>query len=177
MSKKTLVILLLALLLVSVLFVVSLILGGRGPDSGLKFNPRSPAMARISGLLSRPVLARDLMLRSGSAAECHLENNRIIIRAGQTCVYSVAADRFLTRRLLLAHPSSDDHSGRLNIVLEQTLPGQEKSIREERILEPGKTADPLDIYAHKDYTASLTIVARGLPFFDPDEYVIEIVTK
>lgn len=176
MNRKTLAVLLLALLLVVVLFVVSLLLGGREPGSGLTFDPESPGMKRMANWLSRPVKAEHLSLSSGAAADCRLENNQIIIKAGATCIFSVAADSRWTRQLHLQRPASQG-GGSVHVTLEQTLPDQEKPLKVDQSLDPGKEAGPMDIYARQDYVATLTIAAAWIPAFGPEDYVIEIVEK
>jgi hypothetical protein len=173
-NKKTLIILFLALVLVSGLFVTSLGLGGRRQGSGPTFNIRSPGMERISGWFTRPAKVEHLSPLSGRSEDCRLDVSRITVRAGRTCVFAVAADRFLTRRLTLARPPSEEREGRLNVTLEQSLKGQKNPMKFDRFLATGSTADPFDIYGRKDSAAILRITGRGLPFIDPEEYVIDI---
>jgi hypothetical protein len=173
MNKKTLVILLLALLLV-VLFVVSLLLAGRGPGSGLKFNPKSPGLARIANWLSRPAKAEHLALRSGSATDCRLGNDQIIIKAGAVCIYGVAADKLWTRklRLVLLTPQ-DGLDGNVTVSLEQ-----QEALKVEQTLVPGAQADPLDIYGRQDQAAATLVIQAPVSAVpDPTGYLIEVIEK
>lgn len=173
MNKKTLTVLLMGLLVVLVLFVVSLLLGSRKPGSGLKLDLESPGTARIASWLGRPAKAKFLTLRSGSPKDCLLEGNQITIKAGATCVYVVATDKFWTRKLRLRQPASQDGSGQINVLLVQ-----QEALDVRQTPEPGKTSDPLDIYGRQDQApATLKIETRGIPGLDPQVYIIEIVEK
>jgi hypothetical protein len=172
MSKKTLVILLLALALVAGLFAVSAGLGSRG---GGRVNLSGPGATQISGWLSRPVKAGQLTPATDNPPGCRLENRQILLSPGQTCVFSLAADRLWTLklRLALATPQSQVPSRPVEPVtvsLEQmdVFPIQQTMV-------PGRSAAPLelDVYGRQDPSAArLTIHAP-----DGEGYTLEIVEK
>ena len=174
MNKKTLIVLLLAVLLVVVLFVVSLLLGSRETRSGFKFDPQSPGLARIANWLSRPAKAENLTLRSGSTADCRLENNRITVQPGATCLYSMSSDKVWTRKLRLALLSVPDGlAGKVTVSLEQP-----EALKVEQTLEPGRTSEPFEIFGRKDQAlATLTIQAPVSMLPEPPSYVIEVIEK
>lgn len=175
MNKKTLFVLLLALLLVIVLFVVSLVLGAREPGSGLKFDPQSPNLARIASWLSRPAKAENLTLHSDSPAGCGIVNNQISVPPGATCVFGVSSDKVWTRKLHLMLLSPQDGPV-ANVTVSQKQPDVVLTV--EQNLQPGITSEPLDIYGRKDQAvATLKIEAPPGTGLETWVYMIEVIEE
>ncbi len=153
MKPRTLIILCVVLAVVFVVGVGAGIGGGKGSAVDLNSLKNASWRASLDKALTRKLdPVHDLVLQTGTPANCSVQPSQIAITAGTGCSYQIGSTFIpLTRRLTLVIPSSAQVSFSLD---------QPDALPIANMIVTGKTTD-LDIYKSGGKLSIVCVVASG----------------